>query len=124
MLKAWRRVCGPIGLFTPARRATRRTIRWRSGGPSVGHRPAGRSTRPGRPDSQVDGAGGARGERDDDGLAAFAILHHRHIRPVLVRDWSRAMDGILATISESGNTFHPGERDATRVIRPDGAKLG
>jgi hypothetical protein len=41
------------------------------------------------------------------------ILHHRHIRPVLVRDWSRAMDGIQATIYESANTFHPCERDAT-----------
>jgi hypothetical protein len=22
------------------------------------------------------------------------VLHHRHIRPVLIRDWSRPMDGI------------------------------
>jgi hypothetical protein len=41
------------------------------------------------------------------------ILHHRHIRPVLVRDWSRAMDGIQATIFESANTFHAVERHAT-----------
>jgi hypothetical protein len=37
------------------------------------------------------------------------ILHHRHIRPVLVRDWSPAMDGIQATIHESANTFQPGD---------------
>lgn len=30
-----------------------------------------------------------------------AILHHRHVRPVLIRDWSRPMDGITATISAS-----------------------
>ena len=26
------------------------------------------------------------------------ILHHSHIRPVLIRDWSPKMDGIAATI--------------------------
>ena len=26
------------------------------------------------------------------------VLHHRHIRPVLVRDWSPQMDGIIAMI--------------------------
>lgn len=30
-----------------------------------------------------------------------AILHHRHVRPVLIRDWSRPMDGIAATVAES-----------------------
>ena len=35
------------------------------------------------------------------------ILHHRHIRPVLVRDWSPAMDGITATIWASQATGHP-----------------
>lgn len=37
------------------------------------------------------------------------ILHHRHIRHVLVRDWSRSMDGIEATIWASQNTFDPRE---------------
>jgi hypothetical protein len=37
------------------------------------------------------------------------ILHHRHIAPVLVRDWSRPMDGIEATIWASQNTFDPQE---------------
>jgi hypothetical protein len=37
------------------------------------------------------------------------ILHHRHIRPVLVRDWSRPMDGITATIWASQATDHPVE---------------
>ena len=35
------------------------------------------------------------------------ILHHRHIRPVLIRDWSRPMDGITATIWASRRTSHP-----------------
>ena len=33
-----------------------------------------------------------------------AILHHRHIRPVLIREWSREMDGIAATIWASRTT--------------------
>jgi len=39
------------------------------------------------------------------------ILHHRHIQPVLVRDWSRPMDGIAATIWASRTTIdlHHGE---------------
>lgn len=32
------------------------------------------------------------------------ILHHRHIRPVLVRDWSPKMDGITATLWASQTT--------------------
>lgn len=32
------------------------------------------------------------------------ILHHRHIRPVLIRDWSPQMDGITATIWASRTT--------------------
>lgn len=32
------------------------------------------------------------------------ILHHRHIRPVLVRDWSPPMDGIGAAIWASRTT--------------------
>ena len=33
-----------------------------------------------------------------------AILHHRHIRPVLIRDWSPKMDGIAGTIWASQTT--------------------
>ena len=43
------------------------------------------------------------------------ILHHRHIRPVLVRDWSPQMDGITATIWASQTTLAgpaPGTRSA------------
>jgi hypothetical protein len=36
------------------------------------------------------------------------ILHHRHIRPVLVRDWSPRMDGITATIFASKTTIDLG----------------
>ena len=32
-----------------------------------------------------------------------SILHHRHIRPVLSRDWAPPMDGITATIYASGS---------------------
>ena len=35
------------------------------------------------------------------------ILHHGHIRPVLIRDWSPSMDGITATIWASQTTLHP-----------------
>jgi hypothetical protein len=35
------------------------------------------------------------------------LLHHRHIRPVLVREWSPPMDGITATIWASGTTSRP-----------------
>ena len=35
------------------------------------------------------------------------ILHHRHIQPVLIRDWSPRMDGITATIWASQTTLHP-----------------
>ncbi len=40
------------------------------------------------------------------------ILHHGHIRPVLVRDWSPEMDGIEATIWASQTTLPlgPGDR--------------
>ena len=36
------------------------------------------------------------------------ILHHRHIQPVLIRDWSPKMDGITATIWASRTTLSPG----------------
>jgi hypothetical protein len=33
-----------------------------------------------------------------------AILHHRHIRPVLIREWSPKMDGIAGIIGASQTT--------------------
>lgn len=36
------------------------------------------------------------------------LLHHRHIRPVLIRDWSPRMDGITATIVASKTTIDLG----------------
>jgi hypothetical protein len=37
-------------------------------------------------------------------LGGSTILHHRHTRPVLIREWSRPMDGMAATIAESRST--------------------
>ena len=45
------------------------------------------------------------------------ILHHRHIQPVLIRDWSPAMDGIAATIWASGTTGHPANWTPARPAR-------
>jgi hypothetical protein len=45
------------------------------------------------------------------------ILHHRHIRPVLVRDWSPPMDGITATIWASQTTLSHGRPDQRRASR-------
>lgn len=39
------------------------------------------------------------------------ILHHGHIRPVLIRDWSRSMDGIAATIWAGQTTLPLGPDD-------------
>jgi hypothetical protein len=39
------------------------------------------------------------------------LLHHGRIRPVLIRDWSRPMDGIAATIWASQTTPPPGPDD-------------
>lgn len=39
------------------------------------------------------------------------LLHHRHIRPVLIRGWSPPMEGIAATIWQSRTTMHVGRRD-------------
>jgi hypothetical protein len=44
------------------------------------------------------------------------ILHHRRIRPVLVRDWSPTMDGITATIWASQTTLAPGWPDQRRGL--------
>ena len=38
------------------------------------------------------------------------ILHHRHIRPILLREWSTPMDGIEATIWASQSTGHTVDR--------------
>jgi hypothetical protein len=37
-----------------------------------------------------------------------SILHHRHIRPVLKRDWAPELDGIAATIAASASLFDYG----------------
>ena len=54
------------------------------------------------------------------------ILHHRHIQPVLIRDWSPRMDGITATIWASKTTDHPGTgmrgRPAAPPIDPPGTE--
>src|ERR1700759_4646381 len=39
------------------------------------------------------------------------ILHHGHIRPVLIRDWSPKLGGIDATIWASKTTLPPGPDD-------------
>jgi hypothetical protein len=39
------------------------------------------------------------------------ILHHNHIRPALIRDWSPRMDGIAATIWASRTTLPLEPRD-------------
>ena len=48
------------------------------------------------------------------------LLHHRHIRPVLIREWSPPMDGIIATIWASRTTSHPVEdwNGGTQTARP------
>jgi hypothetical protein len=40
-----------------------------------------------------------------------AILHHRHIRPVLIREWSPKIDGIAGSIWASQTTIRPWRRD-------------
>jgi hypothetical protein len=67
-----------------------------------------RAARPAAPDSR----GLDRQHRSSQWFAVnrrggSIVLHHRHIRPVLSRDWSRPMDGITATIWASQTTSHP-----------------
>ena len=72
-MNAWRNVWGPTDLLMPAWRAKRRTIRhaaWRSSRSPLDARKIG--TFDAFTDGEVDGAGGARRERDDDDLAALA----------------------------------------------------
>jgi hypothetical protein len=54
---------------------------------------------------------GCRRPRRRGDLAAATEGGHGHIRPVLVRDWSRSMDGIDATIWASQTTLPPGPDD-------------
>ena len=75
------------------------------------------------PDTRLHGAAGlVRAdrraiERTQRGALWFAanrrgggiVLHHRHLRPVLMRDWSPQMDGIAATVWATGTTTHPVE---------------
>lgn len=49
------------------------------------------------------------------------ILHHRHIRPVLVRAWSRPMEGITAAIWASGTTIAVGRQILSGRDRPQQA---
>ena len=46
------------------------------------------------------------------------ILHHGHIRPVLVRDWSPEMDGIAATIWASQTTLPLGPPRPLNLTTP------
>jgi len=46
------------------------------------------------------------------------ILHHRHIQPVLIRDWSPKMDGITATIWASRTTLPLGRHDRPSMAGP------
>ena len=46
------------------------------------------------------------------------LLHHRHIRPVLIRDWSPRMDGITATIFASSTTIDLHRKPESRFDEP------
>lgn len=64
------------------------------------------ATRPAKPNT----ASVARTQREARWFAVkryggSSILHHRHIRPVLAREWATRMDGIAATISASASLF-------------------
>jgi hypothetical protein len=52
------------------------------------------------------------------------ILHHRHIQPVLARDWSPPMDGIAATIWASQTTLPHGWPEQRRGLRSAAASAG
>jgi len=55
-------------------------------------------------------------------LGGNGILHHRHIRPVLIRDWSRPMDRIAATVWASQTTSHPAEDRKFATVTPRPSK--
>jgi hypothetical protein len=42
-----------------------------------------------------------------------AILYHRHLKPVINREWAPPMDGITANITASGSTIEFGPKIAT-----------
>jgi hypothetical protein len=46
------------------------------------------------------------------------ILHHGHLRSVLIRDWSRSMEGIAATIWASRTTLPLGPDDRFSLATP------
>jgi hypothetical protein len=46
------------------------------------------------------------------------ILYHRHIQPVLIRDWSPKMDGIKATIWASHTTLPLGRHQPPPTTGP------
>jgi hypothetical protein len=52
------------------------------------------------------------------------ILHHGHIRPVLIRDWSTPMDGIAATIWASQATMHLGRPEREPAAPTAAASAG
>jgi hypothetical protein len=43
---------------------------------------------------------------------ANVILYHRHLKPVISREWAPPMDGITATITASGSTIEFGPKMA------------
>lgn len=52
------------------------------------------------------------------------ILHHRHIQPVLIRDWSPQMDGITAAIWASQTTIPHGPPELRQAARRTTASAG
>lgn len=44
-----------------------------------------------------------------------SILHHRHIRAVISRDWTTPMDGIAATIAATASMIDYGHRDRCNI---------
>lgn len=53
-----------------------------------------------------------------------AILHHRHLRSVLIREWSPKMDGIAATIwaSQTTNPYLAGAAPSNVTFEPPGVR--
>jgi hypothetical protein len=52
------------------------------------------------------------------------ILRHRHIQPVLIRDWSPQMDGITVTIWASQTTIPHGRPEHDQAARRTAASAG
>ncbi len=72
VMNAWRRVCGPMGLSTLARRATRRGDPAGAGGPSAAHLGAGKSVHPCARRWRARSRGRCVGRGDGDDLPALA----------------------------------------------------